>query len=98
MLFNIFNSIIENNEIDFFAKNIELKILNSIISGFVFSVHLDQLNKLYDFFDYHTSTSNYKFHQYFKLRNDAMDNLYSITGGLNEKYLKEKTGVTFELI
>lgn len=99
-VWDLYVSLINNKELNFSKKQIELKKLNGIISKFVFSVFIKKSEDMKDFFDYNEDLAGFKQFQYFKLRKEFIgkDNLYSFEGGLNEKILNEKNEQTFEFI
>ncbi|MDD4576160.1 MAG: CRISPR-associated helicase Cas3' [Bacteroidales bacterium] len=84
-VWDFYVTIIQNKEINFAQKNRDLKILNGIMSKFIFSVFMKKIEDLERYFDYNENKSDYKFFQYFKL-NKAND-IYSLEGGINEKEL-----------
>jgi CRISPR-associated endonuclease/helicase Cas3 len=90
-------SIIENKELEFTQKNYELKILNGIMSNFVFSVFIYKLSDLSEFIE-NPRTDESKFQLYYKLRKEGLSNIYTIEGGLNEEYLEIKSGQRFDFI
>lgn len=76
-------TIIQNKEINFAQKNRELKILNGIMSKFVFSIFMKKTEDLKPYLDYNETNSDYKSYQYFKLV--ELNDIYSLEGGINEK-------------
>ena len=82
-IWDFYVSLIQNKEINYTRKNIDLKILNGIMSKFVFSVFIKKIEDLKPHLDYDENLSDYKCFQYFKLLKS--NNIYSIEGGINEK-------------
>lgn len=99
-IWNLYINLIENREMEFCRKQIDMKILNGIISKFVFSVFLKKADDLKEFLDFNEETGAYKFYQYLKLKKEHIgdDSLYSYEGGLSEKILKNETDKTFVFI
>ena len=86
--------LINNKELDFSLKDKEFKILNGIMSKFVFSTFVNKINDLKPYLDYHEDRHEYKVSQYYKLNSSYIgdENIYSLKSGLNEK----KLGVSYE--
>ena len=78
--------------------SIEAKILNGIMSKFVFSVYMQKFDELFEFLEDPPTDNESRFKQYFKLRKDSLKEIYSIEGGINESKLKEITGKTYDFI
>jgi CRISPR-associated endonuclease/helicase Cas3 len=84
---------------DFSKKfSIENKILNGIMSKFVFSVFMKKANDLYPFIENPPSLKDNESQQFWKLRKNNLSEIYTETGGINEKKLEEITKSTFEFI
>jgi len=90
----LYISLINNKQIDYSKKNIELKILSGIMSKFVFSIFVNKIDDLKPYLDYYEDWHDYKVIQYYKLNSSFIgdENLYSLKSGLNEK----KLGVSYE--
>ncbi len=82
-VWDLYVSLIQIKEVNFAQKNRELKILNGIMSKFVFSVFMKKIEDLKPHLDYNENNSDYKSFQYFKLLKS--NNIYSIEGGINEE-------------
>lgn len=76
-------------------KTLELKLLNSIMSKFVFSLYASKINDLKPFLFYNENQHDYNFHQYYLLNSAYIgDNqIYSLESGLHDSKLKN----SFEL-
>lgn len=84
---------------DFSKKfSMESKILNGIMSKFVFSVFSYKIKDLYQFIENPPTSEENKFQQYFKLSTDRFSKIYTEDGGLNEQKLKKITGKSFDFI
>lgn len=85
-----------NNEIKSSHKGLEIKMLNSIISKFVFHVFANKINELMPYLLYNENQHAYNFIQYYLLNSTHVgdDKIYSYNSGLNDSKLKE----SFELI
>jgi CRISPR-associated endonuclease/helicase Cas3 len=78
--------------------SIDFKILNGIISKFVFSVFSKKIDVLYQFIENPPTSEENQFQSYFKLRKDSLEEIYSEKSGINEKYLEKITKQTFDFI
>ncbi len=89
-IWEMYISLINDNQINYSQKDFGLKILNGIMSQFVFSIIDNKLNDLKLYLDYQEDRYDYKVCQYFKLNSQYIgkDKLYSLEGGLDEKKLK----------
>ena len=89
-VWNLYISIIQNKKPDLGNKSIDLKILNGIMSKFVFSIYTNKLNELKGYFEYNEEHHDFKYIQYYKLCSNSIGNnqIYEIESGLNEKILK----------
>jgi len=90
-IWELYVSIIQNKDINFSKKKTDLKIMNGIISKFVFSVFLNNLNSLKPYLDNNAEFDNYEAYQYYKLLSSEIgdDKIYSYKSGLNESKSKE---------
>ncbi len=88
-IWNLYSSLIENKEIDFSAKALNLKILNGIMSKFVFSIFIKKANDLQKYCKFNEETSDYKNYQYYKFEKEYIggDKIYDLLSGINEKLL-----------
>ena len=77
-----------------------LKILNGIMSRFVFSVFVKKADDLKCFCELNEDTGDYKNFQYYKFEKEHIgkNNIYDYEGGINEVILKEKTNQSLEFI
>jgi CRISPR-associated endonuclease/helicase Cas3 len=82
-IWGFYLTIIQNKEINFAQKSRDLKILNGIMSKFVFSVFMKKIEDLKPYLDYNENNSDYKSFQYFILQKS--NDIYSLVGGINEK-------------
>ncbi|MBI4647796.1 MAG: hypothetical protein HY738_14705, partial [Bacteroidia bacterium] len=89
-IWDLYMSIVQNKNIDLSKKNKDLKILNGIMSKFVFSIYTNKVNELKEYFVYNEAHHDFKYIQYYKLRSNNIENdqIYEIKSGLNEKILK----------
>ena len=85
---NLYISLINNKDIDFTKKKIELKILNGIMSNFVFSIYTNKISELREYFEYNEDHQDFQFIQYYKLNKEYVGKgkLYDYAGGLNEEF------------
>lgn len=84
---------------DFSKKfSIENKILNGIMSKFVFSIFMKKINDLYPFIENPPTSEEKTIQQYFKLNKKRLDEIYSEESGINEKHLTEISKSTYEFI
>lgn len=92
-IWDLYVSYIQDKEKKFSAK---IKILNGIMSKFVFSVFIKKANELKEYCDYNEENADYKFFQYLKLKKEFVGNgnLYDFVSGINEKRLNQ----SFEFI
>ncbi len=96
-IWNLYISLIQNKEKRFSQ---DIKILNGIMSKFVFSVFLKTADKLKEFCEYNEDFEDFKYFQYLKLRkeeihqSDETDKVYSLESGINEN----KFDQSFEII
>jgi len=93
-VWGLYISFINNQQINYSQKDIELKILNGIMSKYVFSIFTSKINYLNRYLDYQEDLHDYKVYQYYKLNSSCIgeDSIYSLEGGLNEKRL----GISYE--
>ncbi len=89
-VWDIYMSLIDNKQIPFVRKNTELKILNGIMSKFVFSVLANKITDLKPYLVYNESIQDYLVNQYYMLNKEHIgeNKIYSLSSGLNEKKLK----------
>lgn len=88
-IWDLYVSFIQNKKKRF---STDLKILNGIMSKFVFSVYKKMANELHVYCEYDEKHSDFKYFQYLKLRKTAIegeDIIFSFEGGLNEKVFKK---------
>lgn len=78
--------------------SIEAKILNGIMSKFTFSIFAKKINSLFRFLENPPTIEENQFQQYFKIRKDELDKLYSYEAGINETYLKEQFNLSYDFI
>jgi CRISPR-associated endonuclease/helicase Cas3 len=92
-IWELYVSYIHDKEKKFSVK---IKILNGIMSKFVFSAFIKKANELKEYCDYNEENSDYKFFQYLKLKKEFVGNgnLYDFVSGINEKRLDQ----SFEFI
>lgn len=90
-VWNIYVKLIQNKEINFSKRKMQLLILNGIMSKFVFSVYMKKKDELKPFLDYNEQNSDYQFFQYFKLLKSEIGKgkVYSLISGINENKFKE---------
>jgi CRISPR-associated endonuclease/helicase Cas3 len=82
-VWDFYLTIIQNKEINFAQKSRDLKILNGIMSKFVFSIFMKKIEDLKPYLAYNENNSDYKYLQYFRLQKS--NDIYSLEGGINEK-------------
>ena len=89
-VWDLYVSFIHNKEKRF---SIDLKILNGIMSKFVFSVFMKKAKDLEQFCEYNEDYSDFKYFQYLKLRKDEIGQgkVYNIESGINDKEFDSKT-------
>jgi CRISPR-associated endonuclease/helicase Cas3 len=78
--------------------SIENKILNGIMSKFVFSVFMKKITDLYPFIENLPTSEEKTIQQYFKLNKERLNEIYSEKSGINEKHLTEISKSTYEFI
>ncbi len=95
-IWNLYVSLIQNKEKRFSP---DVKILNGIMSKFVFSVFLKTADSLKEFCEYNEDFGDFKYFQYLKLRkeeinqSDETDKVYSLESGINEDKLNIEYGI-----
>jgi len=95
-VWGLYLSIIQNKQMDIAKKGIGLKILNGIMSKFVFSVYINKIDDMKEYFEYNEENHDFKFMQYYKLyeKNIGKNRIYNLESGLNETIMKK----TFDFI
>jgi CRISPR-associated endonuclease/helicase Cas3 len=95
-IWNFYLSLINNMEMDSLLKEIDLKILNGIMSKFVFSVFTNKINDLEEYLEFNEERENYKISAFYKLNYSSVgeDKIYSLERGLNES----KLNISFEFL
>ena len=94
-IWELYLSLIQNKANKFSS---DIKILNGIMSKFVFSIYKNKEDDLREYCEYNEDHSDFKYFQYLKLRKDVLleqDGIYCLKGGLNEKLLKGSLGFIF---
>ncbi len=91
-------SLIKSKDLDFAIKNREIKILNGIMSKFVFSVFINNVKDLYGFIENLPEEHENQYQKYLKFKKKLLSDIYTLNGGLNEQYLNQITGATYEFI
>lgn len=82
----LYKSLVQNNELGFGKKEMELKILNGIMSKFVFSIFPRNIDYLFSYFEHEEDIQGFKQYAFYKLRKEEkeeLDPIYSLEGGLN---------------
>lgn len=82
----LYKSMVQNNALGFGQKEMELKILNGIMSKFVFSIFPRNINDLKPYLEYEEDLQEYMQYAFYKLRKEEKEDiepLYSLEGGLN---------------
>jgi CRISPR-associated endonuclease/helicase Cas3 len=99
-IWEIYTSIIQNKNLDFTLKNNQLKVLNGIMSKFVFSVFMKKANDLKKYCKYNENTGDFVNYNYYKFEKEYIGkgNIYDFYSGINEKLLEKELNQTFEFI
>jgi len=89
-VWNYYTFMVNNNKSSF-LKELEFRILNSIMSKFIFSIYSSKLKDLKPYLIYNENQHEYNFYQYYKMNSCYLgdDNIYSFTGGLNDIKLND---------
>ena len=95
-IWTIFVSIVNNNDMPFAHKKRNLKILNGIMSKFVFSVFDRKIRELEPFLENSDEFEDYVFYGYYKMNDSSIgeNRIYDLKKGLDENQL----GASFEFI
>lgn len=98
VVWEVFSEIIEDRKRNFNQRNIDLKILNGIMSKFVFSLFAHSAKKLEEYFDYSEEKHSFMAYQYYRLHSDKIgeNNLFSLENGLDESLVESYS--SFEII
>jgi len=78
----------------------DLKILNGIMSKFVFSVFMKKANDLQKYCKFNEEYDDYKYFQYYKFEKEYIgeNKIYDLYAGINEKLLEKELKRSFEFI
>ncbi|HAG15344.1 MAG TPA: CRISPR-associated protein [Bacteroidales bacterium] len=96
-IWSLYISFIQDNTKKFSA---DIKILNGIMSKFVFSIFIKKANDLQKYCKFNEETGNYKNYQYYKFEKEftGEGKIYDLLSGINEKLLEEELKQKFEFI
>jgi CRISPR-associated endonuclease/helicase Cas3 len=86
-VWELYKSIIENRNNDFVQQAINIKIINGIMSKFIFSTFSNKnlIEKMKRYCDYDEDKSNFKIYGYYYL--NRYEGIYTLEGGLDESKL-----------
>jgi CRISPR-associated endonuclease/helicase Cas3 len=90
-IWNLFLQFVQNKNLDFTTKIKDKKVLNGIMSKFVFTVFTRNINDLKEYLEYNEDNHDFKYIQYYKLskQNIGYDKIYDYYGGLNVSKIKK---------
>ncbi len=87
-VWSLYVMLIQNKSIMFRDKKERFRILNSIMSKFVFSIYTRKIDQLLSYCEYNEDSKSYLYYQYYKFRVDVIgeNGVYSLDGGINEDH------------
>lgn len=94
-VWNLYVLLVQNKEMNFSKKKMELMILNGIMSKFVFSIFIKKAKDLEQFCEYNENFADFKYFGYYKLRkeNIGQNEVYDLISGLNEKFFDKSFNI-----
>ncbi|MEI7595759.1 MAG: CRISPR-associated helicase Cas3' [Bacteroidota bacterium] len=99
-IWEIYASLIQNKDLNFTLKNIQIKILNGIMSKFVFSIFMRKANDLKKYCKYNKETGDFVNYNFFKFEKEYIGEgkIYDFHSGINEELLAKELKQPFEFI
>ncbi|NPA37005.1 MAG: CRISPR-associated helicase Cas3' [Chlorobi bacterium] len=99
-IWNLYVSTILNKQTGFSEKKRSLKILNGIMSKFIFSIFSPGIKKLKPYLDNSDEFDDYAFNSIYKIRSDEIgeNRVYGIESGINDLQLKKESTEAYEFI
>lgn len=98
IVWTFYQGLINNKDMGFAIKSYSIKMLNGIMSKFVFSIFLDRVKDLDRFIENSPIGSDHQFQTFLKFRKKGLSNIYSTEGGINQTYLESITKNSYEFI